>query len=449
MQTDDLRLTSKRNSDARPFSGAKRLWYCVTHAFRCWIAAGLGTLGWVGLQAQSYDTANSIQEELDRNPGRMVFVPAGDHVISQAIKLTSAGSGLWGPGRIIQSNPMAAIVEVDGAADVQVRDVTLTRSEGKMETYQAGLRMAGCVNLTVANVRVVNNWSDASSILIQNSSRVQVRDCLVRNYARISVDDRTKTSFLGYAFNCINGTGINFMNVVGAQVVNNRIIEQRLLPTPELKAKYSLGKIVRKNAQKGALLSQESWDSNYVNLWRQGAALHVGNGETSAYFQLIGNSIENAQQGMDIHADHVVVANNIVTDAAHGVKAMHGARNILIVGNQFSKNDLFGIGLMQGTSSHVAGERGNDRGPAPVAANVDGYSIIAHNIISDFGFGMSRWIWPVSQTTSPDSVERGIYREVMSLTDRKGHSTGPAPIGLGSRALANTPPLRDVISTGT
>jgi hypothetical protein len=49
--------------------------------------------------------------------------------------------------------------------------------------------------------------------------------------------------------------------------------------------------------------------------------------------RLLGNHIENAVQGIDLHCDHVIVSNNIVTNAFIGMKAMHGSRNVLISGN--------------------------------------------------------------------------------------------------------------------
>ncbi len=365
----------------------------------------------------------SIQEAVDRNPGRLVLVPAGYHVIHKAIRITASNSGLWGPGWIIQANAAEAIVVVEGADGAQVRDVTLTRAEEARETQQPGLHLRRCRDAVVADVRVFENWSSSNAIRVEDCARVVVRDCSIRNFTGMRVDDRTDSPHAGFAFNCTEGTAMNLINVVGALVHGNRIVEHRLLPTPELQKKYDLGKIVKKNAVKGQFISQENWDNNYVNLWRQGASLKVGNGKTSDYLLLHGNFIENAQQGLDVHGDHVIVANNLVDNTPHGIKAMHGARNILIVGNQFAKSDLFGIGLMQGTASHEAGRLPAGRKGEPVA-NVDGYSIIASNIISDFGRGHSSWLWPV------------------------GHSIGPAPIQLGGGAFDETPPLREVLVTG-
>ncbi|NQT12764.1 MAG: hypothetical protein HQ582_08445, partial [Planctomycetes bacterium] len=52
----------------------------------------------------------SIQEALDANPGKMIYVPAGDYEITESIRIHADNSGLWGPGRIIQANPEVPIV---------------------------------------------------------------------------------------------------------------------------------------------------------------------------------------------------------------------------------------------------------------------------------------------------------------------------------------------------
>ena len=377
----------------------------------------------------SYSVAEypSIQEALDANPGRLVYVPAGDYPISKAVQIKQAGSGLWGPGRIVQDDPASAVVEIIGAADVQLRDLTLTRSEGKKESLKGALLVNKSTGVTIANIRVIDNWANANAISLVDSPRSQIRDCLVQNYSRIAIDDRTKTSFLGYSFNCIDGTGISVNGCVGAMIVNNRIIESRMVPTPELKAKYNLGKFVKKNATKGWHISQEAWDAEYFNGWHQGSALVVNSGETGDCLLLLGNYIENAAQGVDIHGDHVILANNIIANSFIGMKAVHGCRNVIISANQFSRNDLWSIGLMPGTSSHVAGEGvelSGGRRSNPVA-NVDGYHVVANNIISDFGYGTAHWNWP----TDSDNL---------------------APIRLGAPGFGEQgkPRLRDVILQG-
>lgn len=54
----------------------------------------------------------SIQEAICANPGRMIYVPAGDYDISTKIHIGRQGGGLFGPGRIRQNNPGHPILVV-------------------------------------------------------------------------------------------------------------------------------------------------------------------------------------------------------------------------------------------------------------------------------------------------------------------------------------------------
>jgi hypothetical protein len=126
-----------------------------------------------------------------------------------------------------------------------------------------------------------------------------------------------------------------------------------------------LGKFVKKNPVKGSLISQKTWDEGRVDNWHQGSAILIDAPEASDYTQVLGNYIENAGQGMDIHSDHVTIAQNIVNNAFIGMKAMHGSRNVIITGNQFTRNDLWAIGLMPGAASHPAQDGSQ---PTPTAA---------------------------------------------------------------------------------
>ena len=136
--------------------------------------------------------------------------------------------------------------------------------------------------------------------------------------------------------------------------------------------------------------------------------------------QVIGNLVERAGQGFDIHADHVILSQNIVNDALIGMKAMHGSKHVIVIGNQFIKNTLWSIGMMPGAASLPARAAQGDR-PAR-AANVDGGSIIANNIITDFGLGQTRWIW--------------------------GDESGGCPIRFDHAQVPENPPLTDVIIQG-
>ncbi|MEZ0276537.1 MAG: hypothetical protein ACAH88_16625, partial [Roseimicrobium sp.] len=156
-------------------------------------------------------------------------------------------------------------------------------------------------------------------------------------------------------------------------------------------------------------------DAEYVNNWHQGSGIVVSGPERTARTQLLGNQIENAAQGIDLHCDQIIVSNNIVNNAFIGMKAMHGSRHVLIIGNQFIKNDLWSIGLMPGAASHHSQPATADR---PVLApNVDGGSIIANNIISDFGYGSAAWMWTETASCNPLRFDKGQTPQNPPLTD--------------------------------
>lgn len=349
----------------------------------------------------------SIQEALNANPNRMLFVPAGDYVITEKIRIRGDRSGLFGPGRIIQQSADQPIIEIENATGAEIRDLTLTRSEGKMESRNEGVLAIKCRDLVLENVRVIDNRSPAGAISVRESKDTRISRCLVRNYMRVSIDDRTQSKDWGYAFNCTDGTGINVDYSTGTLIEGNRVIEDNFVPTPEVKAKYKLGDYVKKNAVKGTIMNQQAWDSNYTDAWQQGSGIVVNAPEVNDLTRVIGNHIENAAQGLDIHADHVIVSQNIITNAFIGMKAMHGSRNVLITGNQFVRNSLWAIGLMPGAAAHPA--------TADKPENSDGGSIISNNIISDFGYGDAHWIW--GDERSPIKFDNGQQPDDPPLTD--------------------------------
>ena len=99
-----------------------------------------GILHAADLSATAYPT---IQAALDANPDRMIFVPAGDYPITQKIRISGERSGLFGPGRIIQQSADQPIIEIEHAGGPEVRDLTLTRPEGKMETATEEMSFMG------------------------------------------------------------------------------------------------------------------------------------------------------------------------------------------------------------------------------------------------------------------------------------------------------------------
>jgi hypothetical protein len=355
------------------------------------IAAAFGQKPDTPTGTPSAGAYHSIQEAVNANPGRMIYLPSGDYEISEKIRIHADNAGLFGPGRIVQTNPNRPIIEIERTSNVQLRDLTLIRPEGKMETNAEAVIAIECRNLVLDNLRVFDNRTRSAAISLRECLCGRISNCLVQNYMRITVDDRTASTDWGYAFNCIGGSGIVVSGSKGTLIQGNRILEKALLPTPEIKRKFDLGRFVKKNPVKGLLVNQKTWDEGYVDNWHQGSAITVSSPETSDCTQVQGNYIENAAQGIDLHADRVIVSHNIINNAFIGMKAMHGSRNVIIIGNQFLKNDLWSIGLMPGAASHAAA-------PAPadgksLEANVDGGSIIANNIISDFGYGNAHWVW--------------------------------------------------------
>jgi nitrous oxidase accessory protein NosD len=355
----------------------------------------------------------SIQAALDANPNRMLFVPAGDYPITDKIRIRGERSGLFGPGRIIQQNTEQPIIVIEETKAAEIRDLTLTRPEGKMETRQEGIVVIRCRDLVIDNVRVIDNRSPAGSISVRESQDCRISRCLVRNYMRLSIDDRTQSKDWGYAFNCTDGTGISVSYSPGCLIEGNRVIEANFVPTPEVKAKYKLGDFVKKNDVKGGIMSQQAWDANYTDAWQQGSGIVVNAPTVTDLTRVIGNHVENAAQGIDLHCDHVIVSGNIVTNAFIGMKAMHGSRHVLITGNQFTRNSLWAIGLMPGAGAN--------------AENFDGGSIISNNIISDFGHGDAHWIWGAER--SPFKFDTGQQPDDPPLTDvivtgNIVHSTG-------------------------
>jgi hypothetical protein len=343
----------------------------------------------------------SIQAALDANPNQMIFVPAGDYPITEKIRIRGERSGLFGPGRIIQQSTDQPIIELENTTSAEIRDLTLTRPEGKMECRSEGIIAIKCRDLVIDNVRVIDNRSPAGAITVRESRDCRISRCLVRNYMCVSIDDRTRSEDWGYAFNCTDGTGISVSYSSGCLIEGNRVIEDNFVPTPEVKAKHKLGDFVKKNAVKGGVMSQQAWDANYTDAWQQGSGLVVTAPTVSELTRIIGNHIENAAQGIDLHCDHVIVSGNIVSNAFIGMKAMHGSRNVLITGNQFTRNSLWAIGLMPGAGAN--------------AENFDGGSIISNNIISDFGHGDAHWIW--GDERSPFKFDTGQQPDDPPLSD--------------------------------
>lgn len=365
-----------------------------------WMAIAAVAMAWACTTAQAQDRGPilatqypSIQAAIDANPGSVITVPPGTYEIASKLRIAANGGGICGHARIIQSNPAEPILEIEHASDVRIADLTLTRAASDQIATAPGLLVRDCTDITVDGVTVCDNHARDASVELRQTTRCTVRDCAIRDYKCIAVDDRTESPLYGYAFNCIDGTGILVADSVGAVVSGNRIIETKLFPAQEIKDKFNLGKLTegRRPSTPGGALAKEAFENGAVRNWHQGSAIIVTSPETTHHTTLTGNYIENAAQGIDLHSDNVICTNNTVNHGMMGVKATHGARSLIISGNMLTHIDLWGILLNPGAISHPA-EAASDGQPARTA-NVDGGTIIANNIIVDYGRGHEYWNW--------------------------------------------------------
>jgi len=362
----------------------------------------------VGAFAESLDIRAFIAERA----GSVITVPDGLHRIDSPIYITTDNTVLHGHATIVQTNPDADIIRVENAKGVRIKGLTLTREEGKQDSTGSAVRAEGCTRLELSNLHIRDNWSQQGTIYLIKCESSVVRDCEILNYKRIGVDDRTASEMYGYAFRAIDGTGIQVNETRGLQVVNNRVLEERLYPTKETKEKYQLGSFCEgKNPTKKGKLAPPG---EYANNWHQGSAITVSSPETTSHVLINGNLIRNAAQGIDMHLDNTTCSNNIIDHAFIGIKCMHGARNVIIANNTVSHMDLWGLVMMPGTLAHPA-EAANGDKPAR-GANYTRGNIIANNIFSDFGLGYERYNWE-GQRSGVITLDSGQLAENPVMTD--------------------------------
>lgn len=370
---------------------------------------------------------NSAQEAIDANPGRIIQLPPGEYYLEQPLTIESDGTELYGPAKIVQTNPKESMLKIENANGVRVGNLTLTRSEGRQQAEEAGVGIVNSHDVQLNQLWVRDNHSRAS-IRAQNSRDVIISGCTVTNYKGPVIDDRTSPRHLwGYAFNAIDGTGIQMVGVQNGIIRDNRIQEFRLPPNEETVARYKLGQLTIVPEERGQLMSEEIFRTHFTNNWHQGSGIHVSNPDRTSHILVTGNLVEHAGQGIDVHGDNVTLSHNIVREAIIGMKAMHGSKNVIIDSNQFSHVDLWGIMLMPGAASRDSANADETTGRKSVSENVDGGHIVSNNIISWFGFGENHWNW--SGDTS------------------KGAATLSA-IAVRAGQLEENPPIRDVIITG-
>lgn len=389
-----------------------------------------------------------IQRALDARPGVALFLPVGDHRVDAAVVIRADGTTLHGFGRIVQSDPAAPVLRVDGADRVTIRGIGIARAEvvapsgdaesagvgggavageaASLARTEEGIRADDAHFLRIESVRVEECRAPSGAIRLNHCDDARVRDCDVIDYQALTIDDRTESDLYGYAFRCIDGHGIVADSCVSPMILDNRIVETTLLPTRATRDRHGLGGLVpgrRADATPGAL-GKGVAAKGYARNWHQGSAILVTGPERGAEALVRGNAIRGCGQGIDLHADRVRCLENSIDRAMIGIKAMHGSRNLIVAHNVISRADLWGIMLGPGSASHGAEPAAEGR-PAR-AANVDGGTLVQGNVITDMGRGDQAWNWGDAEAEPADVIAIRIDRAQV-----------PA-----------APPIRNVLVTG-
>lgn len=364
------------------------------------------------------------QAAIDANPGKAILLD-GEYSLDKRLRISASGTVLYGHGVLVQNNPIEPVLEIEHAEDVRVEGITLRRTrleasdENLGRTKAAGLFINDARRIAISGIRVHDCAARDAAIEVRGAADVTVRDCEVLNYQCLAVDDRTASPLYGYAFRCIDGTGILVKDSTSVSLLDNRVTEDLWLATKENKERFRLGALcdgVQPN--KPGTLGEGAVRAGYVNNWHQGSAIVVTGPETTRNVIVRGNQIRNAAQGIDLHTDETIVSENIVDHGMMGIKVTHGARNLIVKGNLLSHIDLWGILLNPGAASHAADEK---RGP-----NNDGGTIIANNTITQFGLGHEYWNWGGASA----------------------EANGSYAIALYDGQLPENPPQRDVLIVG-
>ena len=144
----------------------------------CLSASMSPTAAQADIQSTDYP---SLQAAVDANPGRMIYVPNGDHLLTETVMIKTSGTGLCGPGRLVMTDASKDIINVRESNDVTIRDIRLFRERGKHEGGRNGIHAADCKDLTVDGIVVTNNCGENAGLKMERCTRLMVRNCLVRD----------------------------------------------------------------------------------------------------------------------------------------------------------------------------------------------------------------------------------------------------------------------------
>ena len=180
--------------------------------------------GEIPSSAADYPT---LQAAVDDNPGKTINISSGDYLLSETLNISAENTTLQGAGRLIQQNPNAAVVRIHDCKHIRISGLTLTRSEDKQTATKPAIEVSQVEHVTLQDLRIINNHARNGAITITDCQHIDVRDCSVKNYSLISIDDRTTgndAKLYGYAFNCIDGTGVLISRCCDVLIRGNRVI---------------------------------------------------------------------------------------------------------------------------------------------------------------------------------------------------------------------------------
>lgn len=335
------------------------------------------------VSARGYPT---LQAAVDAHPGALVALDGGDWRLTERIRLDeNSARGLLGPGRLEQTNPAEPAIEIEHCPDAVLAGLELVRPPAAVASAPAVL-VADAPRLRCERLEVRGNAAPRGAIEVTQSDGASIAGCRILDYTALSIDDRTgppgssAADLYGYAFRCLDGTGILVRSSRGVTLEGNQIRETRWRPTRGIQLAHELGELVdgRYPASAGRL-GEEVRRTGYVRNWHQGSAILVTDPRVSRGIVIRGNLIGQAAQGIDLHADELRVTGNRIDNALIGIKLTHGCAGAVIAGNLLSRVDLWGILVNPGSSS------------AP--DNRDERITIEGNLITACGHGDAWWNW--------------------------------------------------------
>jgi hypothetical protein len=387
------------------------------------VLLAVGTFGAAAPSSAPPLTGSNLQAAIDAQPGRPLHLPAGEYRLDRPLEFRVSGGGLHGEGTLIQTNNDADIVRIVGADHVRIEGISLIREQPVFFKSARAVFAERSHHLILRHLTVRGNRASPAAILLYECDYATLEGCSVIDFKTVTIDDRMKNDLYRYAFRALDGHGMYLRLCRAPRILRNRIIETELRATEEVMRRHDLGLLVDRAPELGRLASYGVRDGRAF-IWHQGGGIALSGATRTAHALVDGNFIENAAQGMDLHADFLIVTNNHVTNAYMGMKVFHGGRGVVIANNVFHRPAKYGLLLRPGSESWPASPAADGR-PAR-EENVQRGFVVANNVITDMGYGDEHWhVW------NDDPAE-----------------SSPVAIKIGTGPLPSNPRLADLILQG-